>query len=290
MRASVPAADGHVHAFGGQRLRRGQAEAARRRGDGGPPSTDPEVHATYTGAPRPGRPIFGRSPLALDTLAPVGWRHMTPRRATRRARPPPPRRHRRRRPVPLLVRRRRRARTRTRRSCGRSRATCASSAVATPGLWTAIIAKERDPSRDVVLIDAGEVGSAASGRNGGFMESSPHPRRRQRPGALPGRDRAARAARAGEPQRHRDGDRTATTSTATTSAPASSTSPPPPTPRRTSTSCATTPMQLRRLGQDVALARRRRDARRGRLADLHRRAVAQRSRPRSSTRRAWCGG
>ena len=39
------------------------------------------------------------------------------------------------------------------------------------GLWTAIIAKERDPSRDVVLIDAREVGSAASGRNGGFMES-----------------------------------------------------------------------------------------------------------------------
>jgi glycine/D-amino acid oxidase-like deaminating enzyme len=40
------------------------------------------------------------------------------------------------------------------------------------GLWTAIIAKERDPSRDVVLIDAHEIGSAASGRNGGFMESS----------------------------------------------------------------------------------------------------------------------
>jgi glycine/D-amino acid oxidase-like deaminating enzyme len=40
------------------------------------------------------------------------------------------------------------------------------------GLWTAIIAKERDPSRDVVLIDAHEVGSAASGRNGGFVESS----------------------------------------------------------------------------------------------------------------------
>jgi glycine/D-amino acid oxidase-like deaminating enzyme len=40
------------------------------------------------------------------------------------------------------------------------------------GLWTAIIAKERDPSRDVVLIDAREIGSAASGRNGGFMESS----------------------------------------------------------------------------------------------------------------------
>jgi len=40
------------------------------------------------------------------------------------------------------------------------------------GLWTAIIAKERDPSRDVVLIDAHEVGSQASGRNGGFMEAS----------------------------------------------------------------------------------------------------------------------
>jgi glycine/D-amino acid oxidase-like deaminating enzyme len=40
------------------------------------------------------------------------------------------------------------------------------------GLWTAIVAKERDPSRDVVLIDAAEIGSAASGRNGGFMESS----------------------------------------------------------------------------------------------------------------------
>jgi len=38
------------------------------------------------------------------------------------------------------------------------------------GLWTAIIAKERDPRRDIVLLDALEVGSAASGRNGG----SPH--------------------------------------------------------------------------------------------------------------------
>jgi glycine/D-amino acid oxidase-like deaminating enzyme len=40
------------------------------------------------------------------------------------------------------------------------------------GLWTAILAKERDPSRDVVLIEAFSVGSAASGRNGGFLESS----------------------------------------------------------------------------------------------------------------------
>ncbi|MFM8482840.1 MAG: NAD(P)/FAD-dependent oxidoreductase, partial [Actinomycetota bacterium] len=40
------------------------------------------------------------------------------------------------------------------------------------GLWTAIIAKERDPSRDIVLIEAHEIGSGASGRNGGFMDAS----------------------------------------------------------------------------------------------------------------------
>ena len=40
------------------------------------------------------------------------------------------------------------------------------------GLWTAIVCKERDPSRDIVLIDAAECGSAASGRNGGFMDAS----------------------------------------------------------------------------------------------------------------------
>ncbi|MFB4320495.1 NAD(P)/FAD-dependent oxidoreductase [Actinomadura sp. 21ATH] len=40
------------------------------------------------------------------------------------------------------------------------------------GLWTALLAKERDPDRDVVLIEAREVGWAASGRNGGFCASS----------------------------------------------------------------------------------------------------------------------
>lgn len=40
------------------------------------------------------------------------------------------------------------------------------------GLWTALIAKERDPAADVVLIEARETGGAASGRNGGFCESS----------------------------------------------------------------------------------------------------------------------
>ncbi|MEU1628314.1 FAD-dependent oxidoreductase [Streptomyces sp. NPDC020096] len=40
------------------------------------------------------------------------------------------------------------------------------------GLWTALIAKERDPSRDVVLIEGNEVGWAATGRNGGFCAAS----------------------------------------------------------------------------------------------------------------------
>ncbi|MCB5170056.1 FAD-binding oxidoreductase [Streptomyces bambusae] len=40
------------------------------------------------------------------------------------------------------------------------------------GLWTALLAKERDPQRDVVLIESREVGWAASGRNGGFCAAS----------------------------------------------------------------------------------------------------------------------
>ncbi|MCX4547851.1 FAD-binding oxidoreductase [Streptomyces sp. NBC_01267] len=40
------------------------------------------------------------------------------------------------------------------------------------GLWTALLAKERDPGRDVVLIEGNEIGWAASGRNGGFCAAS----------------------------------------------------------------------------------------------------------------------
>ncbi|WP_194895474.1 NAD(P)/FAD-dependent oxidoreductase [Catenulispora pinisilvae] len=40
------------------------------------------------------------------------------------------------------------------------------------GLWTALLAKERDPERDVVLLEANRIGWAASGRNGGFCSSS----------------------------------------------------------------------------------------------------------------------
>jgi glycine/D-amino acid oxidase-like deaminating enzyme len=40
------------------------------------------------------------------------------------------------------------------------------------GLWTALMAKERDPSLDVVLLEADRIGGAASGRNGGFCAAS----------------------------------------------------------------------------------------------------------------------
>jgi len=40
------------------------------------------------------------------------------------------------------------------------------------GLWAALLAKEAEPGRDIVLIEAGEVASGASGRNGGFADAS----------------------------------------------------------------------------------------------------------------------
>ncbi|HEY1974434.1 MAG TPA: FAD-dependent oxidoreductase [Pseudonocardia sp.] len=40
------------------------------------------------------------------------------------------------------------------------------------GLWTALLAKERNPGRDVVLLESHEIGWAASGRNGGFVSAS----------------------------------------------------------------------------------------------------------------------
>ncbi|MGC8498814.1 MAG: NAD(P)/FAD-dependent oxidoreductase [Acidimicrobiales bacterium] len=40
------------------------------------------------------------------------------------------------------------------------------------GLWTALIAKERDPERQVVVLEQYETGAGASGRNGGFCSYS----------------------------------------------------------------------------------------------------------------------
>jgi glycine/D-amino acid oxidase-like deaminating enzyme len=40
------------------------------------------------------------------------------------------------------------------------------------GLWAALRAKERDPATEVVLVEAGQCGDQASGRNGGFASAS----------------------------------------------------------------------------------------------------------------------
>lgn len=40
------------------------------------------------------------------------------------------------------------------------------------GLWSALLAKERNPAAHVVLVEAKSIGWAASGRNGGFCEAS----------------------------------------------------------------------------------------------------------------------
>lgn len=40
------------------------------------------------------------------------------------------------------------------------------------GLWTALQAKEREPAREVLLLEGRTVGGAASGRNGGFCAAS----------------------------------------------------------------------------------------------------------------------
>lgn len=40
------------------------------------------------------------------------------------------------------------------------------------GLWTALMAKERQPDRTVLLLEGDRIGSAATGRNGGFCSAS----------------------------------------------------------------------------------------------------------------------
>src|SRR5580692_11293129 len=40
------------------------------------------------------------------------------------------------------------------------------------GLWTALLSKELNPERSVVLLEGNQIGWAASGRNGGFCEAS----------------------------------------------------------------------------------------------------------------------
>ncbi|MQA72988.1 MAG: FAD-dependent oxidoreductase [Solirubrobacterales bacterium] len=40
------------------------------------------------------------------------------------------------------------------------------------GLWAALLAQERDPGRDIVVLEGDRIAAAASGRNGGFILSS----------------------------------------------------------------------------------------------------------------------
>jgi flavin-dependent dehydrogenase len=40
------------------------------------------------------------------------------------------------------------------------------------GLWAALLAKEDDPAREVVLLEGERIAFGASGRNGGFMDAS----------------------------------------------------------------------------------------------------------------------
>ena len=157
------------------------------------------------------------------------------------------------------------------------------------GLWTAIIAKERDPSRDVVLIDAHEVGSAASGRNGGFMESSlthgvangqerfPDEMPAAR-GARPARTSTQIEAAIGRYGIDCDYERTGVIDVAIRP------------PVDASTSCADDAEHLRRLGQDVELLDAAGDAGPGPLAHLHAAGCGDGTGPPSSTRPASCGG
>ena len=67
------------------------------------------------------------------------------------------------------------------------------------GLWAAIQAKEDDPSRDVVVLERGRLGVAASGRNGGLRVVIADPRPGPGPGLLARRDRHPRATGGREP-------------------------------------------------------------------------------------------
>src|SRR2546430_3537529 len=68
------------------------------------------------------------------------------------------------------------------------------------GLWTALLAKEANPGRSVVLIEGSRIGWAASGRNGGFFEGRPTPRAGKGQERVPAGFGTLQRPRAGEPR------------------------------------------------------------------------------------------
>ena len=73
------------------------------------------------------------------------------------------------------------------------------------GLWTAVLAKQRNPAARVVLLEGGAVGWAASGRNGGFCAASITHGEDNGRSPLARRVRRARADGSREPRGHRAG-------------------------------------------------------------------------------------
>ena len=94
------------------------------------------------------------------------------------------------------------------------------------GLWTALLAKERDPGRDVVLLEAARRAGPPPAATAASARRQPDPRHSATasPGSADEHADAA-AARPREPRRDRGDPRPLRASTASSSAPASSTSP-----------------------------------------------------------------
>ena len=156
------------------------------------------------------------------------------------------------------------------------------------GLWTALLAKERDPGRDVVLLEGRDrrLGGLRAQRR--LLLGQPHPRPGQRPGPVPGRDGRPWSGSAGRTSTASRRPSPTTASTAPSSAPASST-------------VATAPWQVDELRELPELAARvgsdgwsgsTRDA--GPRARWTRRptsaACSTATAPRWSTRPGWPGG
>ena len=85
------------------------------------------------------------------------------------------------------------------------------------GLWTALLAKERDPGRDVRAARGGDLRPCGERAQRRVLRGQPHARLRQRSCALARRAGRAHRARPRQPERHPGAPSTGTASTATSS-------------------------------------------------------------------------